>query len=158
MEFCLFLWLSVGVALLWKHSFCKWYLKLKFESLEQFGLLQLQYMIQKVPWNHLQETGVRSITHPDQPYLCVSYAAHIFDFYNSRKYGNLNQSPNLYWPCQDETFCERWIQVVIMESFSHRDFAFMILLIISWLPPGCLCPSVLVVLRALSQHALPVIK
>lgn len=115
-------------------------------------------MIQKVPWNHLQETGVRSITHPDQPYLCVSYAAHIFDFYNSRKYGNLNQSPNLYWPCQDETFCERWIQVVIMESFSHRDFAFMILLIISWLPPGCLCPSVLVVLRALSQHALPVIK
>ncbi|KAK1891687.1 CUGBP Elav-like family member 3-A [Dissostichus eleginoides] len=31
----------------------------------------------------------------------------------------------------------------------------MILLIISWLPPGCLCPSVLVVLSALSQHALP---
>lgn len=38
MEFCLFLWLSVGIALFWKHSFCKWYLKLKFEPLEQFGL------------------------------------------------------------------------------------------------------------------------
>lgn len=157
MKFCLFLWLSVGVALLWKHSFCKWYLKLKFESLEQFGLpLSTSVYDTKSPMKSFTRNGC--MQHPDHPYLYVSYAAHIFDFYNSRKYGNLNQSPNLYWPCQDETFCERWIQVVIMESFSHRVFAFMILLIISWLPPGCLCPSVLVVLRALSQHALPVIK
>lgn len=83
MEFCLFLWLSVGIALLWKHSFCKWYLKLKFESLEQFGLpLSTSVYDTKSPMKSFTRNGYMQHHSPWSPLsLCVLCSSHFWFLY-----------------------------------------------------------------------------